>query len=348
MTVELCRFDVGPNGAMPGLERGILALGASRITKVVLLLRSDGEYTDGSRERCKAAAEAILLSHDLLGRTEAVTIIGCEGASTPFGYAFFDIDGTPDSSGAPRLAIGLAHAPPSSDLDRDTAAAVFQTAAVVEAALADAGLTPEQVALVIVNAPAPASGDLKVRGRHGRAAAALGAGLAIGDLQPADIADAIVGADAPHVTRTQTFTGPTIRNIEVMVIGNKPGNGGSLVACAGMMRDLLDVRSVKRMLRAAGVAFDNDGELVAPDAVRAIIVKSGVSPDGRVLDSPTTIYTSATPPEKHARALLSGTMGALFQSTRVFNTFDPIQQAPIGGGTICCVIDVEAAKARTE
>jgi hypothetical protein len=94
------------------------------------------------------------------------------------------------------------------------------------------------------------------------------------------------------------------------------------------------------MLMRAGLKLDEDGELDTSRLV-ATLAKLGVAPSGRVGDAPTTIFGSATPPEKHVRAALSGVLGATLHTTRIFSTFDPIQQAPVGGGTICCIIREE-------
>lgn len=96
------------------------------------------------------------------------------------------------------------------------------------------------------------------------------------------------------------------------------------------------------MLVEAGLQLDGDGELDTGRLV-ATIAKLGVHPSGHVAGAPTTIFSSATPPEKHVRAALSGVLGAALHTTRIFSTFDPIQQAPLGGGTICCILRAEAA-----
>ncbi len=339
MAVEVRSFDIVDPGDLSGLDEAVAAVGAGSIRKLALFMKVGGEYEDGSRERAKAAAAAILEKHALADRTETVTVIGSEGASTPFGYAFLDLGATGAPGSAPRLAIGVAHVAPPAETDLDRAAGLPKIVAAVRAAMADAGLGPHEVATVIVNAPSPTTGDVKTRGRLARAAAALGAGVAIGELAADAVEDATIGRDDIHVARVQTYTGPTIRNTEAIVIGNKAGQGGDLVACACVTKELTDLRSLKTMLRAAGLALDGDGELVAPHRVRAILAKAGVRADGHVLGAPTTIYNSVTPPEKHVRAALSGVMGALFQTTRVFSTFDPVQQAPVGGGTYCCVVD---------
>ena len=109
------------------------------------------------------------------------------------------------------------------------------------------------------------------------------------------------------------------------------------MACNTLTTDLLDMRSVKRMLVKAGLPLDRDGELDTSRLV-ATLAKLGVDPSGRVSGAPTTIFGSATPPEKHVRAALSGALGATLHTTRLFSTFDPVQQAPVGGGTVCCIV----------
>jgi hypothetical protein len=108
-------------------------------------------------------------------------------------------------------------------------------------------------------------------------------------------------------------------------------------------QDLLDARSLKRMLVGCGLKLDADGELDTGRLV-AVLAKLGVHPSGRVAGAPTTIFGSATPPEKHVRAALSGVLGATLHTTRIFSTFDPVQQAPLGGGTICCILRAEPTK----
>ena len=92
------------------------------------------------------------------------------------------------------------------------------------------------------------------------------------------------------------------------------------------------------MLLKAGLHLDQDGELSDGDRVVATILKAGVGPDGQVNGAPTAIFRSRTPPEKHVRAAASGVYGAILKNTRIFSTFDPVQQAPLGGSQLCCVI----------
>jgi len=340
MSASVIQFDMQAPDDLATLKQALEKLGSANIRRLVLLMRVAGEYTDGSREKARVAVEALLAQFDLAERSEFITVIGAEGASTPCGYALIDVEGT-SANQAPRLAIGLARivAPDESTIGSVAYAQYVKKA--VDAALADGGMTAANIETVIVNVPQPTSGDIGARGRKGRAAAALGAGLALGEIRDGVVReeDIVTNGDL-YAARVQTFTGPAIRNIEVIAIGNRPGAGGDLLACNVITTDLLDARSLKRMLVKAGLKLDSDGELET-DRLVATIAKLGVHPSGVVAGAPTTIFNSATPPEKHVRAALSGVIGTTLHTTRIFSTFDPVQQAPLGGGTICCIIRAE-------
>lgn len=343
MSVDVKAFDMKAPDDLSGLETALASVEASRIGRLALLLRVAGEYTDGSREKARAAIAAFLASRKLSDRSQYVTVIGAEGAATPCGYAFIDTGDTEARSGPRRLALGLARAAPPPEPTIGTAAFALAVKAAVEAGIRDGGMSPADVEVAIVNVPQPTSGDVGVRGRRGRAAAALGAGLALGEIAPEQVRDDIIVSDGSlYAARVQTFTGPAIPDLEVIVIGNAPGRGGDLFAGNTLTTDLLDVRSVKRMLVKAGLRLDQDGELDTSRLV-ATLAKLGVDPSGMVAGAPTTIFNSATPPEKHVRAALSGALGATLHTTRLFSTFDPVQQAPVGGGTVCCIVR-EAAR----
>jgi cyanuric acid amidohydrolase len=338
MSVDVKAFDMTAPDDLSGLEAALAGAEPDSIRRIALLLRVAGEYTDGSREKARAAIAAFLARRKLSDRSQYITVIGAEGASTPCGYAFIDSGNLETPNGPRRLALGIARAAPPPEETIGTAAHALAVKAAVESGICDGGMSAVDVEVVIVNVPQPTTGDVGVRGRRGRAAAALGAGLALGEIAPEKVGDdTIVSDGSTYTTRVQTFTGPAIPNLEVIVIGNAPGRGGDLFACNTITTDLLDVRPVKRMLVKAGLRLDQDGELDTSRLV-ATLAKLGADPSGRVSGAATTIFNSATPPEKHVRAALSGALGATLHTTRLFSTFDPVQQAPVGGGTVCCIV----------
>ncbi len=342
MAVELARLVLASQTDTTGLEKQLTSWRPQRISRLALVYKVEGEYEDGSRERARAAVYDLLARHGLDTKAEMVTVVGCEGLATPFGYVMADVATDTPAGRAKRLAIGVARSAPPDDADLDKAKFKTTVARLTEKAMADAGLSAKDVVTVLVNTPAPMSGDKGLRGRRARAVAALGAGIAISDVEASQVTEASIMKKSDLFTkRVQTFTGPTVKQLEIIVIGNRAGAGGNLVACSAATADLTDMRPLKRMLTKAGLELDRDGELASPERVVAMMIKSGVRPDGTVHGLRTTLFEPGLPVEKHVRAAQSGLMAALLGTSAVFNTFDPIQQCPVGGSTACAIVRVE-------
>jgi cyanuric acid amidohydrolase len=341
MPVELARVVLSSQVDTAGLERQLAAWGPERIQRMALVYKVEGEYEDGSRERARAAVYELLARYGLDGKAEMVTVVGCEGLATPFGYVLADVASDRPAGRGKRLALGVVHGAPPEDSDLDLARFKTPVARLVEKAMAQAGLEAKDVVTVLVSTPQPMTGDKGLRGRKARAVAALGAGIAIGDVASSDVTEATVMKRPDLFTRrVQTFTGPTVKQVEVIVLGNRVGAGGNLVACSSVAADLVDMRPLKRMLVKAGLELDRDGELAEPDRVAAMMIKSGVRPDGTVRGLRTTLFEPGLPVEKHVRAAQSGLMAALLGTSAVFNTYDPIQQCPVGGSAACAIVRV--------
>lgn len=343
MPVELARIVLSSQADTTGLERQLAAWRPECIQRLALVYKVEGEYEDGSRERARGAVYDLLARHGLDGKAEMVTVVGCEGLATPFGYVLADVASDAPAGRGKRLALGVARGGPPDDADLDRAKFKSAVARLVDKAMAQAGLEPKDVVTVLVNTPQPTMGEdaahRGLRGRKARAVAALGAGMAIGDVAAGDVTEASIMKRADLFTRrVQTFTGPTVKQVEVIVIGNRVGSGGILVACSTVTDDLVDMRPLKRMLVKAGLELDRDGELAEPDRVAAMMIKSGVRPDGTVRGLRTTLFEPGLPVEKHVRAAQSGLMAALIGTSAVFNTYDPIQQCPVGGSAACAIV----------
>ncbi len=343
MSVELARLELKRPDDLSAFEAALLAWGPSKLRKLGLFFRVPGEYEDGSREKAHGGVSQVLQRYGLGAKAEMVTVVGCEGATTPCAFVFADLpdENARDSSNAsePRLAIGLAHGSPPVDAELDQAAFARKLSELVHTAIADGCMTSADIATIFINTPFPAAGDRAARSRRARAVAALGGGIALGEVDPAQVTEATIAHEAaPYTRHVQTFTGPTVKQLEVIALGNRRNAGGKLIAYAAVTNDLLDVRPLKRILLQGGLHFDQDGELSDPHRVVAALIKSGARRDGRVLDHPTGIFAGVIPPEKQVRAVQFGVFGAVLQTTCMFNTFDPIQQAPDGGAQICCII----------
>ena len=239
MRVHVESYASGGPGDVAGLERILSGLPVGDIARLALVAKTEGTATinDFSRELALSAAERTIErigGGDLLGASTLIFSTGSEGVLSPVVYvlAAIDDDGGGDRE---RLVIGGARTRAIAAGELVTPTHTRLIAGAVGEATAEAGLAPDQVALVFVKSPilshrdAAATGDPAVIARAGssgqsRGAAALGVALALGELSEDEIEDTRIGVDLErHSGRTMSFSGTEVEMGEVLVLGNRPG-----------------------------------------------------------------------------------------------------------------------------
>ena len=348
MSITIASFDTPTPDDFQALEAWINThintFTQARLKKLAIFVKVAGDYDDGSRERSRLTLSALIERHGLTDRSQLFAAVGCEGVATPFGYvlAQFDRSDADANAGPPRLAMGFARSAPPPPALLERAALAPLVSATVRAAMADGGLTAAEVVMIFVKVPqAPGGGSAGqvIRGRRTRGIAALGAGIALGEVEPARVNDDTVGVDTTlYARRVQNFSGPEVRSIEVIAIGNLPGAGGDLVAYSTQMSDLIDTRALRSLLIGAGMTVDSFGDFSTPERLAGLFIKAGVRSDGTIRGAKTTVFESSSTPEKQMRAALSGVLAGLLGTTRFFSTGDPIHAARDGGATVCAIV----------
>ncbi|MCC7427060.1 MAG: ring-opening amidohydrolase [Alphaproteobacteria bacterium] len=357
MAVALFDYSWDRLGDSTELEAGLAPFPADRIRRLAVLGKTEGTATlnDFSREVAILAAERAIRRHGgeaLLARTTMIFSTGCEGVITPFSYVLAELADDPPvpASGPARLAIGGAATAAIPPEHRGALPHLDAVAEATRRAMAEAGLTAEQVAIVFVKSPvlprrALAALPRAYAARAGstglaRSVAALGVAAALGEVDRTAMTDASIGGDLSlYSRRCFAFSGTELDHNEVIVLGNRPGAGGVLVAACAGTRDLIDARAVRGLARSLGCGFDVDGEIVAPHPLRAMFLKVGVAPGGLLRGERTTVFESELDPDKHMRSAASGLIGAVFGTTRVFVTGGSEQQAPPGGGLFAAIAE---------
>ncbi|WP_433891075.1 ring-opening amidohydrolase [Streptomyces sp. CA-111067] len=210
----------------------------------------------------------------------------------------------------------------------------------VAEAVADAGLTPADVALAVVKTPLTATDEpIRVTSAEAKAVGALGAALALGEVDRADVVPAAFGRDlALYSRRTMVFSSTEAARVEVLVLGNRPGAGGDLRIASGLLDDVLDAPGIRRVLAAAGAELTPEGSVREPERVAALLIKSGYRQDGTLRGARTTVLTSHLDPDKHTRAVMSGVAGAVLGTGRMFISANSVHQAPDGGGLCVAIV----------
>jgi len=264
---------------------------------------------------------------------------------TPCGWLFADVD-EPGARPSPRgsaLAIGCARSRSLRPDEVGTPAHADIAADTVRAGMKDAGVAPQDVALVIVKTPVAVAGSRRITSGHSKAVGALGAGVALGEVDRAKIVQDAIDADhSLFARRAMVFSGSELDCVEIMLLANRRGAPGSFSVHTGFMRDVLDAQALRDLFTGAGLKLNERGEVADPGRVAAMLVKAGAAPDGKVRGRRTTMKSSHIDMDKHVRAAVSGIVGSILGDTRTFISANTVHQAPPGGGLAACVVRHEA------
>jgi cyanuric acid amidohydrolase len=356
VTAHVIAYDTANPGDVSDFSRNLARFEPARIRKLALLVKTEGnsDVNDFSREFALLSLTAAIEAHGGKALAERSTFListGCEGAMTPFGYLFVDVEDAPaDKAPAGKgsaLAFGCARSRSLTPEEIGTPAHAVIVAETVEAAMREAGVKAADVALVIVKTPvtshipatAGAVRNTRVTSAHSKAVGALGAGLALGEVAREKIVQEAFNTDhSLYAKRAMVFSGAELDCVEIMLLANRPGAAGDLSVHTGFLRDVLDARGLRDMYTAAGCTFDADGQVADAQRVVATLIKAGSAPDGKVRGVRTTMKSSHLDMDKHVRAAMSGIIGSILGSTRTFISANTVHQAPPGGGLCACIV----------
>lgn len=349
MTVHVIPYDTAQPGDARELSRALEKFAPGGIRRLAVLAKTEGnaEVNDYSREYALQSTELAIERMGGRALVERATFLfstGCEGAMTPCGWLFVDFE-EPGAQPSPRgsaLAIGCARSRSLRPDEIGTPAHADLAADTVRAGMRDAGVTPQEVALVIVKTPVAVPGSRRITSGHSKAVGALGAGVALGEVERARIVQDAIDADhSLHARRAMVFSGSEVDCVEIMLLANRRGAAGSLSVHTGFLRDLLDAQALRDMFAAAGLRLNERGEVADPGRVVAALVKAGAAPDGSVRGRRTTMKSSHIDMDKHVRAAVSGILGSILGETRAFISANTVHQAPPGGGLAACIVRQE-------
>lgn len=357
MTVHVIPYDTAQPGDTSEFLRALERFQPDRIRRLAVLAKTEGnaEVNDYSREYGLLATEIAIERRGGRALVEKSTFLfstGCEGAMTPCGWLFADVD-EPGARPSPRgsaLAIGCARSRSLRPEEIGTPAHADIAADTVRAGMKDAGVAAADVALVIVKTPVtshiPASAGAVINRRitsaHSKAVGALGAGVALGEVDRARIVQDAIDADhSLYARRAMVFSGSELDCVEVMLLANRRGAAGAFSVHTGFLRDVLDAQAIRDLFASAGLALNARGEVADPGRVAAMLVKAGAAPDGKVRGRRTTMKASHIDMDKHVRAAVSGIVGSILGDTRTFISANTVHQAPAGGGLAACVVRQE-------
>jgi cyanuric acid amidohydrolase len=327
-------------GDVRSLKAWLDGLSQSSISKLVVFGKTEGPATlnDFSRDLAQAETDRAIQDaggEPLLSRSWRLFSTGCEGIASPITIMIAKTDAPPNDPAVEGLAIGAGRSDALPPFPRCGLDHIDVAAATVRQAMEDASLHADQVRLVLIKSPVqnpeqvPPSGRLE--GRHAgstgssRGAAAIGAGIALGEIDRASLNADPVGVDTVHATRVMAFSGTETDQIEVVVLGERPGGDPTWGIVSGLISDLLDTDGISRIRKLVGRE---------PDLV---FFKAGIASNGRLRGRRTTILSSDLPADKQLRAAASGLVAGHFGTINAFISGGAEHQAP-PGGCLCAAL----------
>ncbi len=358
MAIHIGRYDTSHPGDTSDLKRQLQQFDPNSIDCIALLTKTEGnaDKNDYSREYALLSTRLMLKEfggEKLLDRCSFLFSTGSEGAYTPFGYYFvrtYDKSKLDLTSTKPQLVMGIGRSRCIRNDEVGTMSHVDLVSEGVNAAMRDAGLTQEDVSFVIVKNPLMAipisteSGNTpnrRITASHCKGIGGIGAGIALGEIDRASVTVDMIGKDhSIYAKRAMVFSGAEVDYVDVIAFGNRVGSLSGLVAHSGQVKDLLDSKSIRKVLLKAGCKLDQYGDVIDPDQVVAFFLKIGIAPDGYIRGSRTTIRTSHVNMDFPIRATASGLVHSMLGTTRTFISADTVHQSLPGGGLCGCIVKI--------
>jgi cyanuric acid amidohydrolase len=218
----------------------------------------------------RALAPALGMEVDAVTEHVPLMMIGmCGGVMSPHYAVWLNRESDATPSGEPRLVIGAADTEQHAPEDLGTAAHARAVAEATERAVADAGLSPADVACVEVKCPSMTPtrlADAETRGvslrttdiatasARSRGSAALGVAIALGEVAAAAVTDDAICADwSLHSNVASVSAGGEQTRTRIVVMGNSTASASTLRIGSGVMSDTLDLRGVVSALEDSGL-----------------------------------------------------------------------------------------------
>lgn len=249
---------------------------------------------------------------DVAERVPILVSGGAEGAVSPHLVVWHR--GRPGAHGL-LAAVQRAEVPPEA---QGSPAQAEATAAMVRAAMAGLGVSPEGVGLVLVRAPTQPGRDAATR-----AQAALGVAQALGQEQPfADRAFVVARHDGPAQ--------------QVFVLANGPGGDPRFAVAHGLLSDPLDAPGAAAVLARLG--FVAAPQIADPARIVAAISK-GDAPAGHLLRGlPHAMHLdNDVAMHRHARAAYGAMLGSVIGHGAVLVSGGAEAQGPPDGGFVSII-----------
>lgn len=302
---------------------------------------------------------------EVFERIPMLMIGGVGGIMTPHTNVFVKRTAAGEAAAGPRLSIGVASSRPLLPEEYGTMAQVELVAETVAEAMADGGFSaPGELECVEVKCPAmtPARiADAQRRGKRvvsttpaaassmAKGASALGVALATGEVARASLRDEVINADGSlFSTIASTSAGGEQVACRVVVLGNRAGVPGRLIAGHGVMQDQLDVAGAREAFTRAGLELEGG---LLPERERgrlaAAFVNAGADFVPAVRGRRHVLHSDFLAPFAgiQAKAVAHAVVASIVGDTLFLASAGAEHQGPPGANLVCVI--AEAGSQRT-
>lgn len=362
MAIEVAKVQLKNVQDAEGLKNCITAgkFTADQVIAVVGKTEGNGGVNDFTRILADQAFRRVLLEYGSRNSTEIADIPmvwsgGCDGIITPHATIFAQNDGTGPTAES-RLAIGTAISSEILPEDIGRPAMVEKVAEAVQLAMADAGIVdPKDVHYVQTKTPLLTIDSVLDAESRGQSVAcevhdsmgvsngttALGIAVALGEIEMPRAEQICKDLDL-YSSVASCSSGVELTQAQIVLLGNKPGAGGSYRIGHGVMQDALDIDGIYTAIRNAGLdlpdrprAHDLDGKLVNCFLKCEADRRGALRGRRQIMLDDSDVHH-----HRHAKAAVGGVAAAAIGDPAVFVSVDAMHQGPQGGGPVIAIVNV--------
>lgn len=349
---------------LTGLEQLVQTQALDPATIVAILGKTEGngcvnDFTRGFAVQTLKTYFRSQIGADLAEQIVYVMSGGTEGVLSPHLTIFTRQPSQPGAIARPGLVLGISHTREFCPDEVGTLAMVDAVADGVEAAIAQAELTPQEVHFVQIKCPLLASSRLQDYDAHtlkttdtyksmgySRGASALGVAVALGEVSRQTLTEADICANySLYSSVASASAGIELNNCEILVLGNAVHSTSQFVIGHSVMQHALDQAAIQQAIQAAttlACSGENSGlhdtlTQVAPTVVN-IFAKAEADPSGTILHRRHTMLDdSDVNHTRMARAVVGAVVAAVVQDPMVYVSGGSEHQGPTGGGPVVAI-----------
>lgn len=174
---------------------------------------------------------------------------------------------------------------------------------------------------------------------YSRGASALAAAVALGEVDLKSITDDTICQDWSKYSSTSSCSAkPGLERTEIMVMANSPYWEGDLTINSGILEDMLDVRSIHKVLAGLGIQVNIQLTEEQRQRLVGIFAKSEADPRGTVRGQRHTMLTDDDISDtRYSRCVLSSVVASVTGDTALYVSTRAEHHGPVGGGVLAII-----------